>query len=282
MSATFDKEDWNFPKYITNPHQDDDIKTYLSSRVLELYKQSGNVTWKEKIERIATMLEFVEHLESISSYMVSLDNPTQDICDGKTIKHSHISFEGHDYSGIQWDIEAQVFYMYVSIIDTLANPSVYVSPAKYVDKHYVIDKHGEKDGIIELLNKYSEEMGLSRNFKKVFTETISDSLRKNFCDNIIYFKSDRKTDYTDKEIDEAINKWLGKDQETKMKEIAAKIYSYRSQFTHDNIRAFIPNTDGYQKVIPGIMICRKGTDLMQLLKQVILELCEMRLIENQV
>lgn len=282
MSATFDKEDWNFPKYITNPHQDDDIKTYLSSRVLELYKQSKNATWKEKIERIATMLEFVDHLESISSYMVSLDNPRQEIRDGETIKHSQISFEGHDYSGIQWDIEAQVFYMYVSIIDTLANSSTYMSPADYVQKYYNISTHGNKSGIVNLLNKYSEEMGLLRNFKKVFTETISDSLRKIFCDNIIYFKSDRKTDYTDKEIDEAINKWLGKDQETKMKEIAAKIYSYRSQFTHDNIRAFIPNTDGYQKVKPGILICRKETDLMQLLKQVILELCEKRLVENQV
>lgn len=282
MSTKFDKENWCFPKYITNPCQDDDIEKYLSSKVLELYNKSENKTWKGKIERIATMLEFAGHLENLSSYMVSQDTPITEKLGDETITHSHISFNNHDYSGIQWDIEAQVFYMYVSIIDTLANSSKYMSPADYVQKYYDISKHGNKNGIINLLNKYSEEMGLSRNFKKVFTETISDSLRKEFCDNVIYFKSDRKTDYTAKEIDDIVAKWVAKDAKAKINDIATKIYSFRSQFTHNNIRAFVPNTNGYQKVIPGIMICRRGTDLMQLLKQVILELCEKRLIENQV
>ena len=85
--------------------------------------------------RIVEMLDFTNHSMNFCEYLKSINKPIIRIENGKCVEIDNISFYEHDYSGSEFDIEAFVYYTYVSAIDTsMAKSVTYVSPKRFFEK----------------------------------------------------------------------------------------------------------------------------------------------------
>lgn len=88
----------------------------------------------------------------------------------------HISFNVHDYSGCEYDIDALVYYLYVSIIDTsMVKTSVYIKLEDFFNEH-IKENCVSKMEVLSLCKEYNELYGLSKNFQDVFVSRISSDL----------------------------------------------------------------------------------------------------------
>ena len=291
---------WKIPPRVKTPDIDDDIRSLLSEDILKKYrtyrgKDDNETEWtKKKICRIVEMLDLCNHLDHFKQFLSTKNIPK---IEGEWLR-DNINFEGHDYSGCPYDIEALMLYLYVSIIDACACKSSYKPIEKFLNNK-INEADLKKEGksyVLKLCEKYSQEYGLSKNFKNVFNN-LSEKLKKEFADNILVLNGERTSDYSMKDIDDLYCKWLQKDINERIKKIATVIYSVRSKYSHENIRAFIPsrlwNPDGDNKsenadldlkkinveniskeeTIKCAYISTIQTDILLLLKKVIKECC---------
>lgn len=126
---------WKIPKQITTPNIEDDIKHLLSTEILQLFKLCEDIEKKMRLHRIVEMLDFADHLLNFREYLLNVNKPTIRISKGIAYRDDRIQFNGHDYSGCEFDIEAFVYYTYVSVIDTsMAKSATYVSPKIFFEK----------------------------------------------------------------------------------------------------------------------------------------------------
>lgn len=270
MEQQFNSAEWYFPKKITNPNMGNDIKEFLGYEIFKKY-QNGNPSYCYKVERVTDMLEFVDHIMSISSFLKQKNNPTKEIRGNEIIITDQISFEGHDYSGFEWDVEALTLFLYVSIIDTTIAKSTYLPVATYIAKCIEDGKSFNNECIIEELQRYEHEYGLSKNFVNVFTNMISKELQKKITDVVLPFWSDRKSQYEQQELSEHYARWMTMPNTEKLSRIAKVLYSVRSKYTHESIRQFIPNDEGYQIIKGQCLLCKKGHSIINLLHDVIVD-----------
>lgn len=283
--AGFNESEWNFPKSVSTPDIEEDIEKYLSNDILIKFRSCDEKETRKKVIRVTEMLEFIDHLNSISSHLVSLDKPTYSVVGDRIYKDSHIEFASHDFSGFNYDCEALILYLLLSLIDTCVGQEKYVDCADFISDK--LDDNCNKKDVIELLNQHKEQFGLSKNFKKAFTEYISDNLKNEICSSLFYFSSKKESDGLE-QIEEWHSKWQNKTEMEKLKKIAEKLYEIRSKYTHCNIRSFIPDKD---YVLPDTdnngsftckidignqsgFLCKKKESLVKILKSVILELTE--------
>lgn len=266
---------WKIPKQIVTPNLANDINRLLSPNILQLFKQCTDDGKKARIRRITEMLDFTDHLLNFRAYLKSANRPTMRVESGKVFRDDHIQFNEHDYSGCEFDIEAFVYYTYVSIIDTsMAKTNAYVSPKKFFENE-IHEKAITKDDVLALCDKYGEIYGLSKNFREVFETRISRQLQEQFANGMLVLSDGRKTDYTKAEIDKRWAEWQNKDVKKRMKKIANCLYNIRSSYTHSNIRCFIPSNEWNEETLSynTKYLVQKDVDLLGLLKLVILELC---------
>ena len=222
------------------------------------------------------MLDFSDHLLIFREYLLNVNKPTIRISEGIAYRDDHIQFNGHDFSGCEFDIEAFVYYTYVSVIDTsMAKSTTYVSPKNFFEKS-IHEANITKAKVLTLCDEYNKIYGLSRNFKEVFTTRISHELQEKFANGIMVLSEERKTDYTKAEIDKCWAKWQKKDVKNRMKKIANCLYCIRSSYTHSNIRSFIPSLcwEGETLSHNTKYLIQNDMDLLEMLKSVILELCK--------
>lgn len=267
---------WKIPKQITTPNIEDDIERLLSTEILQLFKLCEDKEKKMRLRRIVEMLDFADHLMNFNEYLKSINKPTIRIKNGKCVVKDNIRFNEHDYSGCEFDIEAFVYYTYVSVIDTsMAKSATYVSPKSFFEKS-IYEVNTTKAKVLTLCDEYNKIYGLSRNFREVFTTRISHELQEKFANWIMVLSDERKTDYTKAEIDKCWAEWQKKDVKDRMKKIANCLYSIRSSYTHSNIRSFIPSNDWNEVTLNKNTkyLLQKDVELLALLKSVILELCE--------
>lgn len=267
---------WKIPPKIVTPNLEADINRLLSTEILQLFRLCTDNGKKDRIRRITEMLDFSDHLLNFREYLISINKPTIRVENNKIFRDDHIQFNGHDFSGCEFDIEAFIYYIYVSIIDTsMAKNSNYVSIRKFLEND-ISEKSIAKDEVLALCDKYNEVYGLSRNFREVFETIISLELQNRFVNGILVLSDDRETDYTKAEIDTRWGKWQKTDVKIRMKKIANCLYSIRSSYTHSNIRSFIPTNDWNDITLSKNIkyLLQKDVDLLDLLKSVILELCE--------
>lgn len=267
---------WKIPKQIVTPNLETDISRLLSTEILQLFRQCTDNGKKDRIRRITEMLDFSDHLLNFREYLISINKPTIREENGKVFRDDHIQFNEHDYSGCEFDIEAFVYYTYVSVIDTsMAKSATYVSPKSFFEKsiHEVNTTRAE---VLTLCDEYNKTYGLSRNFKEVFTTRISHELQEKFANAIMVLSEERKTDYTKAEIDKCWAEWQKKDVKNRMKKIANCLYSIRSSYTHSNIRSFIPSLcwEGETLSHNTKYLIQNDMDLLEMLKSIILELCK--------
>lgn len=232
---------WKIPKQITTPNIEDDIERLLSTEILRLFKLCEDKEKKMRLHRIVEMLDFADHLMNFSEYLKSINKPTIRIENGTCEVKDNICFNEHDYSGCEFDIEAFVYYTYVSVIDTsMAKSATYVSPKSFFEMS-IHEVNTTKAKVLTLFDEYNKIYGLSRNFKEVFTTRISYELQEKFANGIMVLSDERKTNYAKAEIDKCWAEWQKKDVKNRMKKIANCLYSIRSSYTHSNIRSFIPS-----------------------------------------
>lgn len=262
---------WKTSKQVETPNIEDDIRRLLSGDVLKVYQQADENV-KKRITRITELLDLVDHLDNFKNYLCKIDKPEHLKKENVIYKISHIEFDGHNYSGCQYDIEALIYYLYVSIIDTCMGPNTYKSVHDFMDeKTKNTDDYGCKD-ILTWCHEYQETYGLSKNFKKVFLKQISDGLKQKFADGILILGSKPKR-YKESEIENKWDAWHEKDIDEKMKKISEFLYSMRSKYTHSGIREFIPSSDWDEEKEVSYVV-KENADILCLLRNVILELCE--------
>lgn len=265
---------WIKPTVVCSPNIEADIRNLLSEDILKLYQVCTDTEKSKRIVRITEMLDYASHLSAFSTYLCSINKPTYRTEGEITYKDDHIEFEGHDYSGCEFDIEAMIYYLYVSIIDAcMAKSDKYHSVKEFLDSK-LKSENVTKAEVLTFCDEYTEQFGLSKNFLEVFMSRISDGLKLQFVDNILILGG-RSKDYTREEIDQKWEIWQQTDKAVRLKKIASTLYNIRSQYTHSNIRNFIPKRDWREDTLhhATTYLVREGCDVLALLKAVIDELC---------
>lgn len=272
---------WIKPSVVSTPNIEDDIRNLLSEDILSLYQECPDADKRKRIVRITEMLDYANHLSAFSSFLCRINEPTSRIVGNIQYIDDHIEFEGHDYSGCEFDIEAMVYYLYVSIIDTCMAKSDTFYPVKSFLDNKIKGDTVSKSELLTLCDEYMELYGLSKNFQEVFMSRISDGLKSQFVDNILILGG-RKNDYTRDEIEQKWQVWQQADINVRLKKIASTLYSIRSQYTHSNIRSFVPKREWDSDSLhhATIYLVKEGCDVLKLLKAVIDELC-IQLLQNK-
>lgn len=265
---------WIKPTEVYTPNIEDDIRNLLSEDILKLYKKCTDTGKRNRIVRITEMLDYANHLSAFSSFLCSINKPTYRTEDEIAYKDDHIEFEGHDYSGCEFDIEAMVYYLYVSMIDTcMAKSDTYFSIKDFITGRIKSDNVSKAD-LLALCDEYSDLYGVSKNFQEVFMYRISDGLKSQLVENILILGG-RSTDYTREDIEGKWQAWQQLDNNVRLKKIATTLYSIRSQYTHSNIRSFIPKYlwQGDTLDHATTYLVKEGCNVLAHLKAVIDELC---------
>ena len=272
---------WIKPSVVSTPNIEDDIRNLLSEDILSMYQECPDADKRKRIVRITEMLDYANHLSAFSSFLCRINEPTSRIVGNIQYIDDHIEFEGHDYSGCEFDIEAMVYYLYVSIIDTCMAKSDTFYPVKSFLDNKIKGDTLSKSELLTLCDEYMELYGLSKNFQEVFMSRISDDLKSQFVDNILILGG-RKNDYTRDEIEQKWQVWQQADINVRLKKIASTLYSIRSQYTHSNIRSFVPKREWDSDSLhhATIYLVKEGCDVLKLLKAVIDELC-IQLLQNK-
>lgn len=272
---------WIKPSVVSTPNIEDDIRNLLSEDILSMYQECPDADKRKRIVRITEMLDYANHLSAFSSFLCRINEPTSRIVGNIQYIDDHIEFEGHDYSGCEFDIEAMVYYLYVSIIDTCMAKSDTFYPVKSFLDNKIKGDTVSKSELLTLCDEYMELYGLSKNFQEVFMSRISDDLKSQFVDNILILGG-RKNDYTRDEIEQKWQVWQQADINVRLKKIASTLYSIRSQYTHSNIRSFVPKREWDSDSLhhATIYLVKEGCDVLKLLKAVIDELC-IQLLQNK-
>lgn len=272
---------WIKPSVVSTPNIEDDIRNLLSEDILSMYQECPDADKRKRIVRITEMLDYANHLSAFSSFLCRINEPTSRIVGNIQYIDDHIEFEGHDYSGCEFDIEAMVYFLYVSIIDTCMAKSDTFYPVKSFLDNKIKGDTVSKSELLTLCDEYMELYGLSKNFQEVFMSRISDDLKSQFVDNILILGG-RKNDYTRDEIEQKWQVWQQADINVRLKKIASTLYSIRSQYTHSNIRSFVPKREWDSDSLhhATIYLVKEGCDVLKLLKAVIDELC-IQLLQNK-
>lgn len=265
---------WIKPAVISTPNIEEDIRNLLSDDIFRLYKECTDKDICQRIVRITEMLDYANHLTAFSSFLCSINKPTYRSEGGITYKDDHIEFESHDYSGCEFDIEAMVYYLYVSIIDTCMAKSDKYHPVKEFLNDKIKGENVTKTEVLTLCDEYTELYGLSKNFQEVFMSRISDSLKSQLVENFLVLGG-RSMDYTREDIEGKWQAWQRTEITVCLKKIATTLYNIRSQYTHSNIRNFIPKREWQGKTLhhATTYLVKEGCDVLALLKAVIDELC---------
>jgi len=271
----FRKFDWNGPKKVQTPNIEEDINNFLGSEILEKWKKSINTNLREKIVFVAERLDFISHQKSIAMIVRRKSKQTIKKLENNILQVNYeCKIFGHNYGGLQFDIEALDYYLHLSCIDAIQSQPTYNSAFKWLKEN--IERYTNKTSteLTEIFKQdetsYNDLYGLRKNFIKAFVEDISSVLQDRICDTLIVVKA-KKGEVTK----ESFEDWNKRTKKEKLKKIADKLYELRSLFTHKNIRSFlpvstlisIPNLDG------EYLLCKKFNPMDLLLDDIIKELC---------
>ena len=254
------------------------------------------VTTKEKPVRrklyvIAERFEFVQHMLSLRELLLTAKSPvkTQDIIAVEQLQdhmlqvqvREHIEFHGRDYSGVDYDIESSCFYLLLTCIESIVSKP-YVQIDDWLVEHWdslCQDEENAKDCIKGAIDRYRDEHGLRRNFRKALTEGIAPKLMKWFVTHFAVVKTENGELNQD-----SWNNWCQKQEHEKIAKIASFLYDdVRSRFTHESHRAFLPSVP--IKHLPSskepvlVRLASEKDNLITLLQEIVVYLVRKHLLE---
>jgi hypothetical protein len=164
---------------------------------------------REKIEVLAERFEFIEHLRALARMLQvhKRQTPTctpHDETHLKVTTHDEIIMCGHDYAGVDYDLEALIQYLLLTCIDTIK-------------------------GDLESRDGYTGR------FVAAFTTDLSPQLKHRFAEGFAVLRVVRHN-----VVDAKVKAWVAKTEDVKVKALADKLYDIRSRFSHNSIRSFFP------------------------------------------
>lgn len=287
-NVNFNSRNWNAPKVVETPNIEEDIKQYLGDEILKKWQNLADTDDLKKLKKriivITERLDLVSHLKTIAMIVRNKSNYTEKN-DGN-IK-SECNLFGHNFGGLQYDIEALDFYLHLTCIDAIQEQEPYKDPFDWLKSNF--SKYNNTNGIDfdKAKNDYQIRFGLSKNFKKAFTEDISPGLKEIVSNVFMVVKMNNNQPNPD-----SLNNWNSKNESEKLNKIAGTLYEIRSKFTHTNIRSFYPVERMYKIPCfePGISyllwnlnysLSNQIISIDDLLNEIIKELCLNKLENNQ-
>ncbi len=272
--------DYWAPQRIDNPELKSDLSKYFftekdSKQIDELLSKH-----KHQLTVICDRFEFIQKLMNFKKILIKYrkyEKPKSEeiILDGKKAfaitRIEHIDFEGFEFNGLTYDIDALAQYLQLTLIDTIMGSADYLHIVPWLKK-----QSSNKTFSIEELDafhdKYIENNGLRKNFIKAFT-IISDDLQKKISDTFLIAK------LANNGIEqESYNYWIGLSERDKYLKIVRYLYDdIRCKYTHSSIRNFLSDTHimGRQSTSFKVLISKvdpKKITLFDLLNEVIKEL----------
>lgn len=270
---------WLAPKKISTPNLIEDIEKYLGKSISDKY-ETLNQDLKNKITVLTERIEFVDHLFVFGEFVKrnsSIKNQTkvETIIDGKNATLIKRDFEfvlyKKDLAGANFDIEALIFYLLITCIDTLKGQPQYVDPFDWLKNEIDISNNDILGQLDSLKEKYKEDFGLSRRFKEAFTTDIDTEVQNALINNLISVKLNNS-----KINQDSLKAWDEKDKEGKLNKIANTLYQIRSSYTHTSIRTFLPSQP--LEFVPDLngehLLCNSNVRFVDLMKKVIVSLTE--------
>lgn len=270
---------WLAPKKISTPNLLDDIEKYLGKSIRDKY-ETLDLDLKSKVRVLTERLEFIDHLFVFAEFVKrnsSIKNEiTEDkLIDGKKVKITRQDFEfilyKKDLAGAGFDIEALIFYLLLTCIDTLKGQPIYVEPFDWLKNELDIDNNDIQEHLMVLKEKYKEEFGLSRRFKEAFTIDIDSEVQDDLINNLISVRIRNS-----KINQHSLDAWNKRDKVEKLNKIANTLYQIRSSYTHTSIRTFLPSQ--LLETVPDLngehLLCNNEIPFVSLMKKVIISLTE--------
>ena len=269
---------WLAPKKISTPNLTKDIEKYLGKSISDKYEML-NSELKNKVRVITERLEFIDHLFVFKEFVERNSFKNKKIIkkeiEGKIVKFIKIDYEfilyNKDLAGANFDMEALIFYLLVTCIDTLKSQPQYVDPFDWLKDKIDVDNNDIHKQLAVLKEKYKEKFGLSKRFREAFTKDIDEEVQNDLVNNLISVKLNNS-----KINQDSLKAWNNKTKEEKLKKIANTLYHIRSSYTHTSIRTFLP-TEPLEKV-PDLngehLLCNSKVKFVDLMKKVIISLTE--------
>jgi len=231
------------PSEISNPCITTDLRKYFFAEISEDELNNIYASNKESLNLICDRYEFIVKLLDLKQLLNNkkvIQNPKIDnvLVDGKKcleITHDElVEIDGFEFNGVRFDIEALCQYLLLSLIDTIMGKS----PYKTFNDWLLSEKENKEYTMDEILlfeKEYQNEYGLSKNFKKAFSDYLPENIRKRLLNTFILAKLD-----LGKINDESLRNWEIKTEDEKIKKISDYLYSdVRCKYTHSSSRHFL-------------------------------------------
>lgn len=243
------------PKYISTPDFYDDLEKLLLTDVEQKdinsfrAKLEKNTELKAKVVFICGRFEFIALLQNLTSFFENKKKielgPSKPIDDARvqidTIEN--ISFNGLNFAGIDYDIEALVIYLLLTCVDAINGNKHHITYDQWIVKNIdsIYFDGISRDEIVQNIrcskDRYYAEYGVGRNFKRAFISDMSEELRDKIVSNFALLKINASN------IDpNSFQKWQSHSNDKKIKLLVNHFFAIRNNYTHSSIRTFIPNT----------------------------------------
>lgn len=271
---TFKQQDWNGPNKIVTPNIEEDIEKFLGEKIIEAYKKCANQEYKEKIQFITERLEFIEGMKIFANYIRKTSRHQIKKIDHGITDTFKNNFLNYDFAGFDYDIEALNYYLYLSCIDAIQSQPNFIKTFDWIKENAIRFENKSESELVSILEEadkeYSETYGVNKNFKKAFTDDITESLKEELCESLMVVKIKNA-----KITDDSVDAWKNRDLDAKLSKIATTLYNQRSKYTHENIRSFLPSSSltTMPKNEGEYLLCKKDKQIDSLLLKVIKDVC---------
>jgi hypothetical protein len=239
------------PPEVTDPDIAETLHSILpkfSCEVVRSFINSCDEEAKEKLRVIVDRIEFVQKLRYFKQFLekrksIPKKHDLGPITERKELHRvqcfEEILFDGEDFSGIDYDIEALCIYLLLTCVDTIVGKAKHKEQGDWLVETWSADNPKTDCIPIKFIKKskenYFESWGTGRAFKRAFKQEISEELRQRLVSEFALLRlEDGKLDEdSKKEWDE-----LGKDQ--RVKKLSDFLFNVRNIYTHTSRRTFLP------------------------------------------
>jgi hypothetical protein len=242
---------------------------------------------RDKLTVLVERLEFIEHLQILRKFIIRKTEVSRRIItlsdNPQLVEEYTCVLLGHDLAGANFDIEAMIFYLLLTCIDTIKGQPKPVNVFDWLCEPSRLERIVNQDQPSLLLQMCSlkeifrSDFGLSRRFKEAFACDLSDELQEELASSLVVCK------VHDSEIDQdSLKAWNRRSTSDKSRKLSDTLYSIRSSFTHASVRTFfpvqcldtVPSLNGEQ------LLCKLDANLLEMLTRVIKHLISTQLMEN--
>ena len=123
---------WLAPSWVETPDIRADIEEYCGISFTEEQFTSLPDETQQKLRLLAERLEFVEHLLVLRDSVARMQQEKIVRKDDRVEIHYSFKLWGHELAGVHFDIDALVFYLLLTVVDTIKGQSNHHDPFEWL------------------------------------------------------------------------------------------------------------------------------------------------------